>query len=185
MILNIRDAFAGCPEIETQRLRLRKLRHSDAAELLALYSDPEVMRFLDWQGVTAFEEAELLIAIFEQQQHRGKSLRWAMADRQDDKLLGTLVVTDISSSKLCSIGYDLLPGMWGKGLMSEALGALLSFLFEQLGFERIQAYVHPQNHASCRLLEKLGFEREALLRRGAHHSGRDDLFDVLLYAKLR
>lgn len=72
------------------------------------------------------------------------------------------------------IGYDLWPDYWGQGLMPEALGALIRFGFVRMNLNRIEATTHTENLRSQRVLEKLGFQREGLLR---EYYCRDGIFN--------
>ena len=81
------------------------------------------------------------------------------------------------------IDYDLSPAFWGLGFMTEALREVLRHDFEGIGLNRIQAIVHPENTRSARLLEKLGFQMEGILRQ--YHRVLDDYYDHLLYSLLK
>jgi len=67
-----------------------------------------------------------------------------------------------------SLGYQLMPTYWNRGIATEAARPLLAYAFEILGFDRVFAFAHPRNGRSARVLEKLGFRERA----GIHH--RDD-----------
>jgi [ribosomal protein S5]-alanine N-acetyltransferase len=183
--MSIKQAFAHFPELKTERLILRKLQSSDASKLYELYQEAEVTRYLDWSGTSTEQEAKLVLAFFEQQFRSSKSLRWAIAEVESNALIGTIVMTNFRKDAIADIGYDLARPYWGKGLMKEALTRLLEFCDDELNLLRLQAYIRPENIASAKLVSKLGFLSEGLLRRAGYHESRNEFFDVLLYARVQ
>lgn len=86
------------------------------------------------------------------------------------------------AQRRCELGDGVLPRHWGKGLGREAVRLTLAFAFDRLGMRRIEAGVDPRNLASCRLLGRVGFRREGLLRERWHV--RDELQDSALHRLL-
>lgn len=95
-----------------------------------------------------------------------KSLfQWGVARREDDRVIGTCTLYHLDRrNRRAEIGFALAREHWGRGLMQEALVALLGYAFDTLTLHRIEADVDPRNAASLRLLERLGFVREGFLR---------------------
>jgi RimJ/RimL family protein N-acetyltransferase len=81
------------------------------------------------------------------------------------------------------LGYWLTPSSWGRGIMSEAVARFTEACFAEFDLERIFAEPYDTNVASCRVLEKAGFEREGVLRRNVLKAGK--VLDQVLYARLR
>ena len=81
------------------------------------------------------------------------------------------------------LGYHLDVDYWNKGIMTEVLGAVVRFLYERTDAHRLQATVHAEHRASIRVLEKVGFRREGVLRGRAYWHGR--FCDLYMYALLR
>lgn len=183
--MNLRDIFLRFPSLEVGAYILRKIEATDAADLAELYRSEEVSRYLDWDGPRTEAEAKAAIGFFEQQYRSGKKIRWAIAPRDSDKLIGTIVLSNFQKNSLADLGYDLRPDWWGRGVMINALTALVHFCLSDLQLTRLQAYVRPEHVASARLLEKLGFEREGLLRQAGFHESREGFYDVILFARLR
>lgn len=179
--MKLKDTFVLFPSLSTDRLVLRMLQTEDAEKLSQLYAAPEVNRWLDWDGPETPSEAQMVTAFFLQQYKAGKNLRWAIADKATDTLMGTVLLSGFQKNLIADIGYDLATEYWGKGYMYEALSEVIRFAFEDLSLARIQAYVRPENTPSLRLLEKLGFYQEGLLRKGGSHESREGLFDVYIY----
>ena len=156
---------AALPVLETPRLRLRPYRPTDAAAMFALYSDPRVMRYWSFPPWREPAQAAAYLERVFAETGAGQVLAWAVAQREDDLLVGTATLHSWHRDQgRAEIGYSLSPAHQGRGLATEALRAVLGHAFGVLGLRRVEADVDPRNQASCRLLERLGFRREGLLR---------------------
>ena len=172
------------PELRSARLRLREVRTDDAPALFAIHSDPQVMRYWSYPAWTQAAQAEQKVADIQRQRRELDILVWTIADAGTDRLIGTSAVFAIDLAQgRAEIGYSLHRDWHGRGLASETLRLILRYLFDELGLRRIEADADPRNAASCRLLEKLGFVREGLLRERWHVNG--ELSDSLIYGLLR
>ena len=171
------------PTLESPRLRLRPYRQDDARAVYALYSDPVVTRYWSFPAWTRREQANEYLAA-RMALETPAVYAWALAERECDRLIGTTTLFSLSGPhKRAEIGYSLLPARQGQGLATEALRTVLEHAFGPLGLERIEADVDPRNEASWRLLEKLGFRREGLLRNRWRVDG--EVCDSYLYGLLR
>lgn len=171
------------PTLESPRLRLRPYRQDDARAIYALYSDPVVTRYWSFPAWTRREQASEYLAA-RMALETPAVYAWALAERECDRLIGTTTLFSLSGPhKRAEIGYSLLPARQGQGLATEALRTVLEHAFGPLGLERIEADVDPRNEASWRLLEKLGFRREGLLRNRWRVDG--EVCDSFLYGLLR
>jgi ribosomal-protein-alanine N-acetyltransferase len=98
----------------------------------------------------------------------GTALRWWLTERDDatQQVIGTAGLTQLARGPFCStqLGYAVDTQREGRGLMREALQAVLAHAFGPLGLHRVQANARPDNTRSLALLERLGFEREGLAR---------------------
>lgn len=171
------------PTLESPRLRLRPYRQDDARAVYALYSDPVVTRYWSFPAWTRREQASDYLAA-RMALETPAVYAWAMAEREGDRLIGTTTLFSLSGPhRRAEIGYSLLPARQGQGLATEALRTVLEHAFGPLGLERIEADVDPRNEASCRLAERLGFQREGLLRNRWRVGG--EFADSILYGLLR
>jgi RimJ/RimL family protein N-acetyltransferase len=153
------------PELRSARLRLRELRADDAPALYEVHSDPAVMRYWSFPAWTRPEQAVARIDFVRGQRERGEVLAWALADAATDRLVGSVAVFHLDRDQArAEIGYSLRADRHGQGLAQEALRAVLAYLFDELGLARVEADADPRNAPSCRLLERLGFVREGVLR---------------------
>lgn len=150
------------PVLTTERMVLRQLRSSDAEQVFAIRSDPLVMRHVSRPLVLTMEDASLLIDRISTTVAAGDAVQWAMTVKGDDRLVGIIGFWRIVKEHHCAeLGYMLARDQWGRGLMSEAIGAVLPCGFNTLGFHKVEAITRPANVASIRALEKNGFVREA------------------------
>lgn len=144
------------------RIDLRPFRDADVDALYALYSDPRVTRYWSFPAWTrpaqALDYLELRRTLVPPAVHC-----WAIADAADT-LIGTLSLFLLhGETRRGEIGYALSPARQGQGLAGEALRLALDHAFTTLDLERVEADIDPRNVPSWRLLEGLGFRREALL----------------------
>lgn len=177
------------PSIETQRLILRELSVEDAFDFFSYYSDREISKYLDWYGPQSEEQAIKMIRYWEKQFQEGTFMRFGMASKTDNKIIGTIPINPVRGPfewKLpIVIGYELSRDYWNQGLMTEALKAVITYVFEGLNNHRIIAEVFPENLASLKVLEKLGFQKEGLLKQHLYHEGTKTWHDVITLALLK
>jgi len=176
---------AGVPVLETPRLRLRPYRadDADAEAMFALYSDPRVMRYWSFPPWVELAQARTYLTQALAGMDSGEIFPWAVADRDSDRLIGALTLFSLHAQQLrAEVGYSLSPDHQGRGLASEALRCGLAHAFDQLGLVRVEADIDPRNEPSWRLLEKLGFQREGLLRQRWRVNG--EICDTAFYGLL-
>ena len=149
------------PTIETARLRLRPLVEDDIPDWARLiYADPEVMRYLPGPDVTPQERAERLYRYFTDHWSRHGFGEWAVTDRATGDFLGQAGLNHIADLNETEVDYALAKDAWGQGLATEAAGAVVRYAFEAAGLTRLIGFVIPENVASRRVLERLGFVYE-------------------------
>lgn len=176
--------FDEFPTYEGEKIRLRELRLSDAEALLAYYNNPMVYRYLDWYGPTDYKMAEDVLNHWINGYEKGYILRFAIADKESDQIIGTIFLTDVSEIK-AEIGYELDERYWRKGIMTEAMNEVIRLAFNKLGITRLQAIACEENEASQKILEKMGFMKEGLLRQYECHMVTGNCKDILMYSLLK
>lgn len=188
--MNIDAIFASFPRIETKRLHLREIDPDDAEDLYAFYADPRVTRHLDWNGPASLADTGQLIESWKTAFQERRLLPWGIAYQGKPEIVGTVMlmptrgVFEERTRYPLVLGYDLAPAQWNKGVMSEALAGVLDFTRESLRPYRIQAEVVPDNAASMKLLKKLGFQYEGVLRSYLMHEATQKLLDIAVMALL-
>ena len=163
------------PTLETPRLRLRPLASSDEADLVALDSDPEVMRYVGSPaGVKSpaetAERARLRIRETQRGDYEPLGF-WRIEGRADRAFHGVGALIRMPSGNRqgpgvsdvdVEVAYRLARSAWGQGIATEAAGALVAHALGPLALPRVVAVTYPENQASQRVLDKLGFERHGL-----------------------
>ncbi|MFO1338887.1 MAG: GNAT family N-acetyltransferase [Burkholderiaceae bacterium] len=159
--------------IETSRLLLRPLADGDADDLWAIFSDPAVMRYWSTPPWAERAQAQRLIDADREALAGRRDLRLGLALRDGGRVVGTLSLYKIDAPcRRADIGYALGAAHQGRGLMNEALAAVIDLAFDHapgsafddLRLNRIEADIDPRNGPSCRALERLGFRLEGRLR---------------------
>jgi len=152
----------------TPRVVLRPLHPKDARELLSIVaaSRAELGRFMTWpREMTDIEHARRFIALGREGWLTDRTARFAMVHRATGELLGTVELDNIDFRKSQGeLGYWIRSDRAGLGLTTEAARAVLHYAFGTLALNKVRADVAVGNHASARVLEKLGFSLEGTLR---------------------
>ncbi len=171
------------PELTTERLVLRELRSSDAQAVFAMRSDPEVMRHVPRPLAASRADAAALIDLINGTVAASDAVQWAITLKGDDVCVGIVGFWRmVKEHHLAELGYMLAREQWNKGLISEAIDAVVNFGFNTLGLHRVEAITRPANTASIRALEKNGFMQEAHFKENIHWNGA--FHDSLHFARL-
>lgn len=171
------------PTMELETVRLRPMRREDASALLAYLSRPAVTELTAYPVITL----QLVESIIEKSLSRwsaGDLGKWGVALRDSDRLIGTCGFNESSPAhRWAELAYDLSHDYWGKGLMCQAVNAVLDWTFSQGKIERVHAFVRIDNERSARFLLRAGFVREGCLR--SYRVCRGQPFDFSLFSLLR
>jgi len=171
------------PTLTGARVQLRPLRASDADDLFVVHSDPRVMRYWSHAPWTGREQAAARIAQLAHDRENAEFYTWANT-LADDRLIGTVSLFAVNrTQRRGEVGYALAASAWGHGYASEALALAIAYAFGTIGLERLEADIDPRNEASCRLVERVGFQREGLLRQRWRVAG--EVTDSAMYGLLR
>ena len=170
--------------IETDRLTIRLVLASDLPALYAINGDDAVTRYLPYEtwrdsaaGETWFQRASSMHAA-------GEAGQFVIVLREAGAIVGTCLLFRIDRANArAEIGYVLARKYWGAGYMIEAMRAFVAFAFDHLALRRLEATVDPRNVASARVVERLGFVKEGLLRERSVMKG--EITDSSLYGLLR
>ena len=153
------------PTLQTDRLTLRQLTMEDIEFIFQHFHDPRVTQYLmDEPPVADYAQAQAIIDFYLEPEGKTHN-RWGIVRKGDQRLIGTCGYHKwVKAHCRAEIGYDLAPDCWGQGYMTEALRAAIQHGFEHMGLNRIDALVYTHNDRSIRLLQRLGFRHEGLLR---------------------
>jgi RimJ/RimL family protein N-acetyltransferase len=171
--------------IETDRLRLRAFEPHDLDALHAIYSRPEVVRFL-YEGPRSRGDSRRLLErkmSLRSVRDDGDTVSYAIELRGSGWMVGDCIVRLLSAAhRQGEIGFILHPDHHGRGYATEAGRAMLRVAFEELGLHRVIGRLEARNAASARVLEKLGMRREAHLVE--NEWVKDEWQSELIYALL-
>jgi ribosomal-protein-alanine N-acetyltransferase len=162
--------------------RLRPIHSSDLDAMVMQANNTNVARYMTDRFANPYTRAD------------GEAFLARLAGRESEKVFaveiegyfaGTLGFRPGNGERrlVCHIGYWLGENYWGRGIMTEAVRLSTDYLFTHCDFVRMETNVYAPNTASARVLEKCGFQREAILRKAA--LVEDIIIDDLLYAKVR
>jgi ribosomal-protein-alanine N-acetyltransferase len=171
------------PTIELDGARLRPLRVADTDALYAYLRDPAVTELTSYP-VISLPMVEAMIERSRSRWAAGELSKWGVTLPHDDQLVGTCGFNEWSQvHRWTELGFDLAQAHWGKGLMRQAVAAVLEWTFQQDQVDRVHAYVRVDNRRSERLLERSGFVREGCLR--SYRVCRGQAHDFHIYGLLR
>ncbi len=149
--------------IETPRLILRKPDIRDVADMFHGYAgDPVVLRFMGWRPHSHIRKTRQMVLRYLASWHTGRKYSWAITLHEENMVRG--LISFKLDKGTAEIGYLLERALWGQGLMSEALHAILEQAFNLRATQRIIAICHVDNLASARVLSKNGLLRAVCLR---------------------
>jgi ribosomal-protein-alanine N-acetyltransferase len=176
------------PTLTTERLILRELLPTDAADVLVFRGDPVVQKYDD-PPIHSLQEARAFIEEMREACTAEQQQTWAVTLKRNDTVIGAVSLqypnhTGNRYHHRAEVGYGITQAHWGRGIGSEAVRAVVHYGFAHRYLNRIYARTIADNVGSVRLLEKLGFVREGTQR---EHSLEDDgrFHDSAMYGLIR
>lgn len=175
--------FTPFPLIKTPRLVLRRIRKSDLPELFFLRSDKQVLKYIDRVSDKSLKDSMAHIKKLERFEKAGHAINWAITLKGDDTLIGNICIFNIKKDHhRGEVGYLLHPDHHRKGIMSEAIEAVLQTGFGKYKLHSIEAVVNPKNKVSIKLLKKNKFKQEAYFKENYFYHGK--FMDSAVYSLL-
>ena len=170
--------------IESDRLRVRIVAESDLPALLRVNSDEEVLKHLPYPIWNSMTDADAWYQRMLGIQSTGSALQFALIEKRSALAVGTCLLFRFEeASARAELGFVLGRPHWGLGYMREALTAIIDSAFDNMSLRRLEAEVNPRNQPSRKLLERLGFVKEGLLRQ--RWVTRGEAYDVEVFGLLR
>ena len=176
----------GTKTIETDRLILRRFTMEDAEPMFRNWaSDDQVTKHLTWPTHAGVEVTRMVLADWTAGYAGDKFYQWAIVLKENGpEPIGSISAVHIKEKTRCAtMGYCMSRTHWGKGIMAEALTAIIDFFFEEVGINRVEADHDPNNPASGRVMEKAGMTYEGTMRQEGHSN--QGIIDVSRWAILR
>ncbi len=175
------DCFVPYPIINTDRLIIRMVRKGDAEDLFELCRRPETSQFSMWSPHESIRETKEYISFRLSQARKNQCTFFVVEQKSTGRVIGTCSYVSIDENyKVAEIGYSILSDVWNNGFGTEVASALTGFAFDRIGVQRVFARVLPENIASARVLEKLGFQYEGMHKKEFYYNGVAS--DVLIFA---
>lgn len=174
----------GTNSIETNRLNLRRFEERDAKDMYNNWaSDPEVVKYLPWGPHQNPLVTQKRIGEWLQNYTYKNSYNWAICLKRDNVAIGSISVEIQNEEEAtCEVGYCLGREHWSRGIMTEALRAVMHYLFYEVGYEKVTARHDVLNIASGRVMQKSGMTFDKII---PHVSRRRDgsYCDCAIYYK--
>ncbi len=182
--MSLDTAFTHFPSLTTDRLHLRHIQPDDAEAFFAIKSDREVMDFYGDEPHQSLEETHVLIQQLQDSYNRREALFWGITLKGEDTVIGSCAFISFNQDfHYAETGYELQRAYWRRGIMAEAMTAILTYGFTDLELNRIEAAVDDRNMPSKSLLLKLGFTYEGNLRQRFFF--RDQFLDAHYFGLLK
>lgn len=162
----------GTKELTTDRLILRRFSMEDAQAMYENWaSDPEVTRFLTWPTHSSVEVTKMVLSGWVDNYAKDDFYNWAIELKETGTVIGNISVVKLREDTECAtVGYCMGRAWWGRGIMPEALGEVIAFLFDEVGANRIEACHDANNPKSGRVMAKAGMKFEGILRQAGHNN---------------
>lgn len=166
--------------IRTDRLLLRPFKLDDVDDVLAYASDPEWARYLTAPIQYTLEDAQSFVEGNSNSEWKNNSM---FAIEFEGRVVGAIAVRFDSTNELAMLGYSIARPHWNKGLMTEAVQAIIDWAFGEFGMAKVYSFADVENVGSWRVMEKVGMTREGTLR--SHGELRGVRQDFHYYGILR
>src|SRR5699024_212055 len=166
--------YGNLPLIETDRLTLRKLKAEDTPAIYTYGSDEEVSKYCMWDTHQSLADSKAFIDYALYGYNNKEIGLWGIVVKEDKKLIGVIdFVSWQTEHRTAEIGYVLAQEYWSKGLMTEAVKAVIQFGFAEMDLIRIQAKCFTENTGSAKIMQRgcvtyEGTKRKASFLKGKH-----------------
>jgi ribosomal-protein-alanine N-acetyltransferase len=184
MIIEInKNIFKSFLEFDSERLHFRKINLADAKEIFSIRSNDDVMRFMDVPRHHSIGDSEKLIRAIEDSYKNEAGINWAIIEKKSNAFIGYIGFIRMNPEHCrAEIGYALKPEFWGRGFMFETINRIVRFGFEEMNLHSIEANVNPLNERSQKVLERVGFKKEAHFRENYLFNG--EFLDSIIFSLL-
>jgi len=162
----------GTQRIETDRLVLRPFTVGDTQGMYRNWaSDPEVTRFLTWPAHANCDVTRMVLSDWAARYADGGYFNWAIEWKENSSVIGSIAVVKLNEeTEAADLGYCMSRAFWGRGIMPEALKAVIGYLFDNAGLNRIAACHDANNPKSGRVMEKAGMKPEGIWRQAGKNN---------------
>lgn len=175
----------GTQKLTTDRLILRRFTIEDARDMFENWAgDPEVTKYLTWPTHTNVEVSKMVLGSWILRYEEPTFYNWAIELKETGRVIGNISVVHLNENiEAATIGYCMGRAFWGRGIMPEALGEVIAFLFDEVEMNRIDAQHDVNNVKSGRVMQKAGMKFEGVARQASRNN--QGIVDVACYSVLR
>ena len=151
------------PNIETERLILRRYKESDIDAMYEIITDDRLSKYIKFPNLTKEEELEC-IKTWIKEADESKYEKWVIETKDTHEVVGNIDVnTVVKKHNYCNVGYTIRYDYWGNGYASEALKVVSDHLLNESGYYLIECSCNELNKQSSRVMEKAGFKKDGYI----------------------
>ena len=186
MIILSKNPYEQFPHIVADEITLRKIVVSDLDSLFEIYSNEKLFQFSPVKLKKNKETVANMIGHFERDFNKRKNIILGIClNNEPNNIVGVAEIFDYSHDvNMITIGYTLNDRFWGKGIATKTVKAMTNYLSNDIGINRIQAFVMPENIKSQNVLQRNSFVKEGIIRQGYVWKGQG-VVDLILYSLLK
>lgn len=176
------NEIGTCP-IFTPRLKLRAVTLTDAEAIFNNWAqDDDVTKYLTWEPHADINVTRKVVADWLLELQRGDYFHWCLELLDNAKVIGTIAAVELDKElELAEVGYCLAQDHWGRGLMPEALSAVIDYFFTKVNLKEVEACHHPGNLLSGKVMQKSGMHFKGT-RSNVKKDKHGHYYDALVYA---
>jgi len=181
--MTIEKIFDTFPILNSDRLSFIEIKQEHLTDLFKLFGDNNVTKYYNLKTFETEQDGQKFIDWYQKRFIEKLAIRWGIALKGNNNIIGTIGFNNFTQNHRANIGYDLQTEYWNSGYVTEALKTIVDFGFKQLEINRIEAEVMIGNLASERVLDKLGFTKEGILRQWLYWNEKH--YDMIMYSLLK
>ncbi len=168
-------------DLESERMRFELVRPEHLKDIATYLADDEIRSNMKLETLNTLEKQEAWFEYYRKCREKGEMVQWTGYLKSDQSYAALLTIKEISwKDQRAELGYSVSKPHWRKGLASEAAAHALNFAFKKLNLHTLYAQISPDNLASQRVVEKLGFRQEGHLKECFIY--KDKFYDLLQYS---
>lgn len=155
----------GTVRLETSRLILRRARMEDAEPMFHNWAnDKEVTKYLTWPPHSNIEVTQKVLESWVESYEKEDYYQWMIVLKEIHEPIGSIMVSTVGRAQSAHVGYCIGKKWWHQGIMSETLKRVMDFLFDEVGYHRVEAMHDSNNPNSGKVMAKCGMKYEGTLR---------------------
>lgn len=176
--------FTPFPELQSERLLLRRIVESDLDRIFEMRSNPDVMKYIPRPLAKTIEDVRVWLGVINNGIETNEAINWAISFKEKPNEFVGLIgyFRPDKENERAEVGYMLLPEFYKKGIISEVMTPVLEYGFKVMKLHSIDAVIDPENQASENVLRRAGFEKQAHFRENCLFEGK--WLDSVHYCRL-